>query len=112
MNRQQRRKEGRRKLKELNKVHKVTAGELEKIRRDAKNDAITVLYGYLFTIPFIVLNREFKFGKKRLQKFNDLMTDELKELEAQRLDLSELMQEVKDKYGICLVNTYEEATKE
>ena len=91
-----------------NKSKKVfmTEEEISKMKSDAVDEAFDKVFGCLFTLPLIALREEYGFGKKRLQVINDKMTDMLKEIEKDELDLNSLVKIMEEKYGIAF--RYEE----
>lgn len=91
-----------------NKSKKIfmTEEDIKKIKEEATNEAFDKLFGCLFTLPLVALKEEYGFGKKRLQVINDKITDMLKEIEKDELDLNGLVKQMEEKYGIAF--KYEE----
>ena len=87
----------------------MTEEEISKMKSDAVDEAFDKVFGCLFTLPLIALREEYGFGKKRLQVINDKMTDMLKEIEKDELDLNDLVKQMKEKYEITF--RYEEGGK-
>ncbi|WP_101773976.1 hypothetical protein [Peptostreptococcus faecalis] len=95
MNRAEKRRNDRNKKKK----RFLTDSEIEEIKKKATDDAIDTIFGMLFILPLSVL-REQGWGKVRLQRFNDSLTDKLKEVESGELDLNKVIDDMRDNYGI------------
>ena len=100
------RAELRRTKRNKGKKRFMTEEEISKMKSDAVDEAFDKVFGCLFTLPLIALKEEYGFGKKRLQVINDKMTDMLKEIEKDELDLNSLVKVMEEKYGIAF--KYEE----
>lgn len=94
------RAEKRRKERQLKKRYNLTGEELEKLKNDATERAFEQIFGCLYMLPLAILKSKYGFGKKRLQRFNDELTELLKEVETGKVDLTELIKYMKEEYQI------------
>lgn len=94
------RAEKRRSERNKSKKRFMTEEEIKKIKEEATNEAFDKLFGCLFTLPLVALKEEYGFGKKRLQRVNDKITELLKEVEVGELELNSLMDMMEKKYNI------------
>lgn len=107
MNRADRRRKDRDLEKKVKKVAKQTGlseEAVKKMKNDATDEAFNKIFGALFTLPLMVLHKEFGFGKKRLQKFNGHLTDLLSEVQEGEVELNHLLDKMKDEFGIIFTN--------
>ena len=93
------RAERRRKEREISKKINISREELNKIKAEATNTAIDKMLALLFTIPMMALKEE-GYGQKRLQRVQDRMTEILKDVEEGKRDLNQIMEYMKNNYGI------------
>ncbi len=100
MNRAQR----RRKERLIKKNTGLEIKEIRKIKEDATDIAFNRVFSCLYTLPLEILNKDYGFGKKRLQKFNDKLIDMLKEVEQGDRDLATMEKRMKDEFNIIYRN--------
>lgn len=99
MNRAERRRKERNGKKKLT----ITYEELEKIKMKEREEAFNLVFGCLFTLPFMALRDE-GFGRIRLQRVNDRMTDLLKQVEQDEIELNKLVEKMRTEFGIIFRN--------
>ncbi len=98
------RSERRRKERRIKKNTGLSSEQIRSMKKEATNAAFDVVFSCLFTLPFEILNKNYGFGKKRLQKFNDELTTLLKDVESEKVDLAELSERIKKDFGIIYRN--------
>lgn len=95
MNRTERR---RQKKQEKPKTYVLTEEQIQKIKRDAVNEALKML----LPIPVVVLHDKFGFGKIRLDRFLHYFFGWVNGIQDGSVSLQELMQICQDEAGICM----------
>lgn len=98
------RAEHRRKERNIKKKTGLSMDDIREMKEEATDKAFNKVFGCLFTLPLVILNQEYGFGKKRLQRFNDKLTDMLKEVEQGETDLTEMVKNMREEYGIIFRN--------
>lgn len=98
------RAERRRKERDIKKKTGLNIDEIKEMKEEATDKAFNKVFGCLFTLPLVILNAEYGFGKKRLQRFNDSLTDMLKEVEQGETDLTTIVEKMREEYGIIFRN--------
>lgn len=81
------------------KVHIVTEKQMEAIRQEQSELAFARVFSVMLSLPILALAEE-GYGKKRLNRFIDRTLLLLREVEQGRMNIWEVNQEIKEKYGI------------
>lgn len=88
------------KLKLLSKTHQfqITAGEIEHMRQKAVIDAVRITHYF----PLFILKDKFKFGEKRLHRFQEDYVAMWDKYNNQDIDLDQMKQVLLDKSGLII----------
>ncbi|SFE89661.1 hypothetical protein [Peptostreptococcus sp. D1] len=99
MNRAERRREKR------NSEKKVTLSnaEIEKIKRNTADSTFDTILALLYVLPLQILRNQ-GWGKVRLQRFNDDLTDLINSTDFKRENVQSLVEKMKNDYGITFKN--------
>lgn len=100
------RAEKRQKERQLQKKYHLSQKEIQQLKDDATEKAFDKVFGCLYALPLIILKRKYGFGKKRLQNFNDKLTDLLKDIERDKADLETILK-IMEGYDIRFKNKIE-----
>ena len=73
MNRKERRKKGQR-GPSVSPTYNLSIDQIEKIKKDAADDAMSKAFVLMLGLPLMALRDEFDFGKVRLERFEDKVT--------------------------------------
>ena len=99
MNRAERRREKR------NSEKKVTLSnaEIEEIKRNTADSTFDTILALLYVLPLQILRNQ-GWGKVRLQRFNDDLTDLINSTDFKRENVQSLVEKMKNDYGITFKN--------
>jgi hypothetical protein len=98
MNRAERRKQGKSAPKP--KTYVLTEDQIEKLKRDAANEATRKAFVMLMSIPVMVLHDKFGFGVRRLTRFLDYVLIWCESVQNNETNLVELIKIAEDECGI------------
>ena len=99
MNRAERRK-SKQKSAEKTKTYVLTQDQIDKMKRDAVDEATRKAFSMFLSIPVMVLHDKFGFGKQRLTRFMDYVLVWYESIQAGETPLRELLTVAERECGI------------
>jgi hypothetical protein len=82
------------------KVYTLTQAQIDKIKDDAMQEAVYYALALLFSIPVLVMRREFGWGAKRLERFSDKLTEYYFEYDKSKMQPEAYRQMVLEETGM------------
>lgn len=105
MNRKQRRQMGTRAQAQRDPVYSLKQSDIEKIKKQASEEAIQSAMLLLFAVPVKVMHDAYRWGPKRLPEFAEKLTEEWAEFENGAMSLEEYAAFVYETTGIKFEKT-------
>lgn len=99
MNRAERRR-NKQQSAEKTKTYVLTQDQIDKMKRDAVNEATRKAFAMFLSIPVMVLHDKFGFGKQRLTRFMDYVLVWYESVQAGETPLRELLTVAERECGI------------
>lgn len=101
MNRSQRRKN---KISNTDPTYNLKASEIEKIKKEASEEAIEKAFICMLGFPLIVLRDKHGFGTKRLERFINDVTFQYNQFNEGYITLGDLIDVLKEETGTNLID--------
>ena len=101
MNRAERRRQG----KEKDKVYYLKQSEINAIKEEAVKEAVGKAFALMYYIPTMVLRDKWGFGKERLGRFADQVTDMYESYDLGYISFEDMCTTIYEETGVQLMKT-------
>lgn len=81
-------------------TYNLTWPQIEKIKKDARDEAIHEAMERALVMPLLVLRDHWGFGPARMERFIEQVSELMADIEAGRLDLDDITGTLEDEIGI------------
>ena len=81
-------------------TYNLTWQQIEKIKQDARNEAIKEAVERALVMPLLVLRDNWGFGPQRMERFIEQVSELMSDIEAGRLDLDDITGALEEEIGI------------
>lgn len=107
MNRKERRKKGQR-GPSVSPTYNLSIDQIEKIKKDATDDAMSKAFVLMLGLPLMALRDEFDFGKVRLERFEDKVTKLYQSFCAGNITLGDVHKTLYEEVGLKVTGVPED----
>lgn len=78
----------------------MTWDQIEAIKKDAKKEGMNFAFEMMIALPLLVLRDQFGFGKVRLQRFAESLSELTVDMNEDRLDLYDIADTLNEETGL------------
>lgn len=88
------------KKKKKKPTYNMTWDQIENIKKDAKKEGMNFAFEMMIALPLLVLRDQFGFGKVRLQRFAESLSELTVDMNEDRLDLYDIADTLNEETGL------------
>lgn len=88
------------KKKKKKPTYNMTWDQIETIKKDAKKEGMNFAFEMMVALPLLVLRDQFGFGKVRLQRFAESLSELTVDMNEERLDLYDIADTLSEETGL------------